>query len=290
MLLFGSCTLIILYLIGVIDDLVGVSYLTKFIVQILCSMMLIAGGIWISDLHGFLGFHTLPAGVGYFLTIKFVVFILNAINLIDGIDGLACGLNSIALLIYGIAFTHLDQWLFAILAFATLGVLCSFFYYNVFGKVERKRKIFMGDTGSLTVGAIICILSIKFFHDPIASNLYCNPAVLALSPLIIPSFDVLRVFIHRIRTKKHPFMPDKNHIHHKFLTIGMPQHTTMIAIIFISILFSISNIFLSRYISINLLLLGDIILWVCGNIWLTGKIKQQNLFPAVAYNNNHLEK
>lgn len=289
-LLFGSCSFIILYLVGIVDDLVGVRYLWKFLVQIFCSIMLIAGGISISDLHGLLGIQELPIGISYLLTILFVVFIINAINLIDGIDGLASGLNSIALFIYGLTFTYLNQWLFALLSFATLGVLCSFFFYNVFGKIEHKQKIFMGDTGSLTVGSIICILSIKIFDDPTVSSLAYNPSVLALSPLIIPSFDVIRVFLHRIRRKKHPFMPDKNHIHHKLLAIGISQNVAMITIVLVAILLSISNILLSRYININLLLIGDVFVWLLGNIWLTEKIRQHKLNPTtIAYNNN-LEK
>lgn len=272
-LLFGVCSLIILYIVGVIDDLVGVRYFTKFIIQVICSIMLIAGGLWINDLHGLLGVQALPIEVGYPLTVLFIILVINALNLIDGIDGLASGINSLALLVYGLIFAYLEQWLFSIFAFATLGVLCSFFYYNVFGKAERRQKLFMGDTGSLTIGLIVCILCIKILHTPTISPLPFNPAVLAFSPLIVPCFDVLRVFIHRIRTRKHPFMPDKNHIHHKFLAIGISQHTTMVTIVIVSLLLSIINIILSKHININLLLLGDVLIWICGNVWLTEKGK-----------------
>ena len=104
--------------------------------------MLIAGGVYINNLYGILGIHAVPLWLGYPLTILIVVFIINAINLIDGIDGLASGLCSVACLFYGLTFFMLHQHVYAILAFATLGVLVPFFYYNVFGNAEHGRKIF----------------------------------------------------------------------------------------------------------------------------------------------------
>ena len=160
-LAFAFCSIMVLYLVGMADDLIGIRYRAKFVIQILCGMMLIAGGIYIDNLYGILGIHSVPLWLGYPLTILFVVFIINAINLIDGIDGLASGLCSIACLLYGLTFLMFHQYIYAMLAFATLGVLVPFFYYNVFGNAEHGKKIFMGDTGSLTVGMMLCLLSLK---------------------------------------------------------------------------------------------------------------------------------
>ena len=96
------------------------------------------------------------------LTIFVIVFICNAINLIDGIDGLASGLSGVSLMVLGVLFLHNQMWTYATLAFSTLGVLIPFFYYNVFGQVEHGRKIFMGDTGSLTLGYILAFLCIRY--------------------------------------------------------------------------------------------------------------------------------
>lgn len=274
-LLFGFCAGMILYLMGIVDDLIGVRYRSKFIIQILCGIILIIGGIWINDLFGIMGIFGLPQWIAYPLTVLVIVVIINSINLIDGIDGLASGLSGVALLFYGLTYIHLHQWFFAMLAFATLGVLIPFFYCNVFGNCSKGRKIFMGDTGSLTLGIILCILSIEIIRKSGQETSFPNPTALAFSPLIIPCFDLIRVFIHRIRIRKSPFMPDKNHIHHKLLAIGMSQRATMVTIVSVSVLFTLCNVVLSEHINVNILLGADIIVWTLVNIWLTFKIKQR---------------
>lgn len=274
-LFFGFCSIIVLYLVGIADDLIGVKYRAKFFVQVLCGVMLIAGGVYLNDLTGILGIHELPAWIGYLLTVLATVFIINAINLIDGIDGLASGLCSIACLFYGVIFFLFEKYIYSMLAFATLGVLMPFFYYNVFGKVEHHKKIFMGDTGSLTIGMMLCFLSIRLVQcGADEGGKILNPMILAFSPLIIPCFDVVRVYLHRVRNGKNPFLPDKNHIHHKLIAIGMKQRTVMILIIAVSLLFTLGNILLSKYIEINLLLVIDIAIWTLVNIGLSRRIKK----------------
>ena len=273
-LAFGFCTIMMLYLVGMADDLIGIRYRAKFGIQIICGVLVIAGGLWVNDLHGLLFIHALPEWIGYPITVFAVVFIINAINLIDGIDGLASGLCGVAMLFYGLVFFIIGAYIYALLAFATLGVLVPFFYYNVFGDPAKKNKIFMGDTGSLTIGMMICILSLKLLD-----GFPANPAVqqpnaffLAYSPLIIPCFDVVRVYLHRVRNGKNPFLPDKNHIHHKLLAIGMQQRTAMVTIVTVSVCFTLCNILLSRYVDATVLLVSDILIWTLANLWLTRKI------------------
>ena len=275
-LTFGFCSIMILYLVGMADDLIGIRYRAKFAVQIVCGLMVIAGGLWLNNLHGLFFVHDLPVWIGWPLTVLVVVFIINALNLIDGIDGLASGLCGVAMFFYGVIFLQAHEYIYAMLSFATLGVLVSFFYYNVFGDSKRGRKIFMGDTGSLTIGMTLCILSLKLcrcFQDDVSGD-WANVFVLAYSPLIIPCFDVVRVFLHRVRNGKNPFLPDKNHIHHKLLAIGMRQSVAMITIVSVSILFTICNILLSAYVNVTLLFVVDVTIWTMANIWLTRKIKR----------------
>ena len=295
-LAFGFCTIMMLYLVGMADDLIGIRYRAKFAIQIICGLLVIAGGLWINNLHGLLFIHALPEWIGYPITLFAVVFIINAINLIDGIDGLASGLSSVALLIFlvmlgamigvmllykmkkekymPLVFFIIGEYIYALLAFATLGVLVPFFYYNVFGDPAKKNKIFMGDTGSLTIGMMTCILSLKLLDGfPVNPSMQQpNAFFLAYSPLIIPCFDVVRVYLHRVRNGKNPFLPDKNHIHHKMLAVGMRQRTVMIAIVLVSVCFTLCNILLSRYINVTLLLILDIFIWTLGNLWLTRRI------------------
>lgn len=129
-LAYAFCAIIMLYLVGIADDLIGVRYRAKFFIQIVCGIMLVAGGVELSDLHGMLFIHSMPSWISIPLTVFVTVFIINAINLIDGIDGLASGLCSIAFLFYGMTFIWFHQYLYAMLAFATLGVLIPFYYYT----------------------------------------------------------------------------------------------------------------------------------------------------------------
>ena len=132
----------------------------------------------------------------------------------------------------------------------------------------------MGDTGSLTIGMMTCILSLKLLDGvPVNPSMQQpNAFFLAYSPLIIPCFDVVRVYLHRVRNGKNPFLPDKNHIHHKMLAVGIRQRTAMIIIVLVSVCFTLCNILLSRYINVTLLLILDIFIWTLGNLWLTRRI------------------
>ena len=267
------CSFQILYLIGIADDLIGIKYRAKFVVQIACAILLIAAGCWFTSLAGILGIHDLDPWIGMPFTAVIIVFIINAINLIDGIDGLASGLSSIACAIYGISFLLIGEYPFALISFATLGVLFPFFYYNVFGNVKKHSKIFMGDTGSLTIGLVLSVLGIKLFTHPYDPVLDWDPAILAFSPLIIPAFDVVRVYFVRIRNHKSPFLPDKNHIHHKFLAAGMSPRPAMVSIITLSALFTLLNLGLSKFLNINLVVIFDVILWITFHIWLSRRIR-----------------
>ncbi len=270
---FGFCALMLLYLTGMADDLIGIRYRAKFVIEMPCSIMLIAGGFWIASLHGVCGLGDLPVWAGYPLTFLIVVFIINAINLIDGIDGLASGLSSIAMVFYGVCFYLYGEYLYAMLSFALLGVLIPFFYYNVFGDTRKHKKIFMGDTGSMTVGIVLCLLSFKLLMCTPDAAGTPSPFLLAFSPILIPCMDVVRVYFHRLRNGKSPFLPDMNHIHHKLLAIGMKQRSAMITIVSTSLLLSLINISLSVWVNVNILLLADVGVWTAVNIWLTRRIR-----------------
>ncbi len=224
--------------------------------------------LWINDLYGLFGIYAIPKWIGIPFTILTIVFITNAINLIDGIDGLASGLSSVALLVFGLLFIEKGLWMYSMLAFSTLGVLVPFFYYNVFGNAERARKIFMGDTGSLTLGYILSFLAIKYSqNDPEVISNTKDTFLIAFSTLIIPAFDVIRVVMVRLRNGKSPFEPDKNHIHHKFLAMGFTPRKAMIIIILISCAFSAVNILLIPWVNNTVILIGDIVAWIALNLW-----------------------
>lgn len=268
------CALIILYLVGIADDLIGIKYRAKFVAQIIAAVLIVLGGIHLDNIHGFIGVNTLQTVISIALTILLTVFITNAINLIDGIDGLASGLSAIACAFYGYIYFQAGLHIYAMASFATLGALVPFFYYNVFGNVSRHSKIFMGDTGALTIGIMLSILSIRMCSiESMPHDL--NPAVAAFAPLLIPCLDVVRVYLHRIRAHRNPFLPDKTHIHHKLLALGMNQRVAMPTIVISSILLATSNYLLSGIINITLLFSFDIVVWIIANLILTRAIRRR---------------
>ena len=226
--------MMILYLTGVTDDLIGVSYKAKFVVQILCALLFPLSGLWIHDLSGLFWLHEIPAWVGIPLTVFLVVYITNAINLIDGVDGLASGLCSISLFTLGMASAIKSQYLFCMISFGMLGVLLPFWFYNVFGNAEKGKKIFMGDTGSLTLGYLLSFLLV-YMGSLDKMGFPRGMLLMGFSTMIIPLMDVPRVMMVRMREGRNPFTPDRNHIHHKLMKTGMKPFTTMVTLLVVTI-------------------------------------------------------
>lgn len=272
---FGVCGLMLLYLVGVADDLIGVLYRAKFIAQIIVACFLVLGGVWINNLHGFCGVEQWPDLCGCMLTILVCVFFVNAINLIDGIDGLASGLSSVALIFYGIVFAINGDIYNAMVAFATLAALIQFFYYNVFGSTQKRRKIFMGDTGALCIGFILTYLSVIIARKPSFECTDINPIICAFAPMLVPCLDVLRVFFNRIRNGVSPFKPDRTHIHHKMLNLGMSTPRAMVSILLISVAFVVFNVLLSPYLNPAVLLVIDVVAWLLYSWTLTKRIQRR---------------
>lgn len=258
--LFVGMTL--LYLVGVCDDLVGVGYRYKFAVQIAAALLLVLSGNWFDSLGGLFGIYSVPAWIGMPFTVFIVVYITNAINLIDGIDGLASGLCCIALSVLSVIFFLRGQYVYALLAICTLGILMPFWCYNVFGNANRGHKLFMGDAGSLTLGYVISFLIIHMSVTNEVSPTLSNPyMVIAFSTVLVPLLDVIRVVLHRLREHKNPFLPDKNHFHHKLLRTGMRVRMVMVTILGIAVSFIGLNAWLAWQMNITFLLGINLILW-----------------------------
>ena len=251
-----------LFLIGIADDLIGVSYSYKFLVQLMAACLIVFAGDWFNHLGGFLGIGAIPEYIGIPLTIVFIVYVINALNLIDGIDGLASGLSIISLTMLALMLFLLRHYVYAALALATLGVLVPFWFYNVFGSVKKGHKLFMGDTGSLMLGFILGFLVLRLGIAVPVGEFHSRQLVMAVSPLLIPLFDVARVVIFRLRHGKNPFLPDNNHFHHKLLRTGMGVHAVLLFILAVCVFFLVVNYLLVDHISITWLLLLDIVLWV----------------------------
>ncbi|MCS7376503.1 MraY family glycosyltransferase [Elizabethkingia anophelis] len=257
------CGLAILFIVGIGDDLIGVNYKAKFMAQIFVACLFPLSGLWINNLYGVGLIVNLPSWIGMPLTVFVVVLIINAINLMDGLDGLCSGVVGLGCVVLGGLFMYYGAWLHALFAFITAGVLIPFFYYNVFGTVRRRRQIFMGDTGSMTLGYSIAFLAISFAMN----NHYIKPfsegaIVVAFSTLIVPILDVARVMYVRWKSGKSMFSADRNHLHHKFLRSGMSHRTAMLAILALALFFCIFNIIMVEIISNNVVVVCDILLWI----------------------------
>ncbi len=254
------CALTFIHMTGTIDDLIGIRNTVKLFSQIIASILVIYSGFWINDLHGLFGIHALPAVVGMPLTVLFMVFVINAFNLIDGMDGLAASLGILVFTVYSVYSYFEGLFFFSAISFSILGVLASFFHANMWGYGAKRHKLFMGDTGSQTIGLIAGILCIGLAVNS-GTALAASDLALVLSPLLVPAFDVLHVVLFRLVDGRSPFNPDMTHIHHRLLKSGLDQHRSILLILFISVIFILLNLLLAPYINITLILLLDLVVW-----------------------------
>ena len=275
--IFFFISLTLIFLTGTIDDIIGLTPSWKFLVEIIVACLLPLSGLYINNLHGILGIHEIPYFAGFLLTILVVVFINNAINLIDGIDGLAACLSLLALSGFLYFFVRHDIFAYSILIAGLLGVLVSFLFFNLFGDAERKNKIFMGDSGSLSLGYILGFLCVKCSMDN-PTILPCNDVdfIMAYSLLSVPLLDAVRVFFVRISHHVSPFKADNNHIHHKFMRLGFTQHQALAAILVIAIGYIALNSLLVNHASITIIILVDILLYAILNVFLNRHKLPQN--------------
>lgn len=285
--LFLTGGLTLLYIVGIADDLIGVRYRKKFLVQIISAAMFPLSGLYINNFYGLFGIYLIPAEVGIPLTMLLVVFITNAINLIDGIDGLASGLSMVALLVFGVLFVHFRMWSYAMLAFVTVGVIIPFFSYNVFGSADLGRKIFMGDTGSLTLGYILSFFVIKYcmYEPDMLLTMKTSPVLVSFSVLMVPCLDVIRVVLRRARNKRALFMPDKTHIHHKFLAMGFSPRRALVTIQLMSACFCAFTIVAILYMNNTLVFVIDVVVWTLLNLWFDHVINRKMKNEELRMNN-----
>lgn len=258
------CPLSFVYLVGITDDLVGVRPHIKFAAQIMTAMLVVYAGLWIDDLHGLFGIHALHAAVGMPLTVLFIATVINALNLIDGLDGLAAGLCMIAAAFYGVWFYIDEKFLFSSMSFATLGCLVPFIYTNVHGLGPRRRKLFMGDTGSQTIGLVLSMMAVMLLRG----DWYADGSTVfvpALSPLLIPVFDMIHVVVFRLKKGSRPFMPDKTHLHHRLLGRGFNQRQTLVLVLCLAAGYVAGNMLLARVAGAGVILAVDAAVWLAFN-------------------------
>jgi UDP-GlcNAc:undecaprenyl-phosphate GlcNAc-1-phosphate transferase len=240
-LIYIVAAVILMFFLGLKDDILKLPAIKKFIAQIIAaSIIIFLAKIRFTNLHGFLGIWDIGMVPGVILTFVAIIAIINAYNLIDGIDGLAAGLCLLAATVFGCWFFISGHFEYAVLAVSLAGSMAGFFYFNVYGK---ENKIFMGDTGSLVLGTIIAVLVIQFNEfnavQTIPYAVASAPAV-SFGILIYPLIDTIRVMAIRIFQFKSPFSADKNHLHHRLLALGFSHMKATYTIVAINVIFIIS--------------------------------------------------
>lgn len=240
------CVMVIMLYVGTMDDIIGLTPLVRFIIEIIVVLILIyCNGYSINSLHGLWGIYEIPQWLAVPFTVFACVGIINAINLIDGVNGLSSGYCIVTCIIFGSAFILSGDVERASLAILSVGSLSPFFFHNVFG---RKSKMFMGDGGTLLMGMVMSYFVVNALKadsaivQVIPDNFGIVPFTLAV--LAIPIFDTLRVMIARIVRGHSPFSPDKTHLHHLMLDLHF-SHVGTTAFEILSNLFVIGGWYLS---------------------------------------------
>lgn len=225
--------MIFMLFIGTMDDILDIPSTIRFVLEILVALMIVFTCEYsLDNLHGLWGVFGLSLGVSLPLTLVTVVGIMNAINLIDGVDGYSSGYCIMACAIFGVFFYLADDMPMAMLAIVCMASLIPFFLHNVFG---RKSKMFIGDGGTLLMGCVMSVfvlnilksgsLGVNFLH------LGFGLVPFSLAVLSVPVFDTVRVMMMRILRKTSPFHADKTHLHHMFIELGFSHIGTTVCIL-----------------------------------------------------------
>jgi UDP-N-acetylmuramyl pentapeptide phosphotransferase/UDP-N-acetylglucosamine-1-phosphate transferase len=240
----------IIFTIGVVDDIFVLRAWKKLVGQLITTTIItVKGHLVITSLDGFLGIYNLSPIASYFISFFAIMLIINAFNLIDGVDGLAASLGLVSSVIFSLFFLINQNYPYAILGFALAGALLAFLVFNF-----HPAKIFMGDSGSMLIGLVNAILFLKFINSAgtVADYPVQSPLLIGFGILLIPLMDVLRVFCIRLYRRRSPFSPDRNHIHHLLLGKGFNHAQVTLSLLAISIIFSATT-FIFRNININIL-------------------------------------
>lgn len=256
-----SAAMLLLFFVGVKDDIIGTAPVKKLVGHLLVAFILvIMADIRITSLQGLFGItEELPPWASIGLSIFTYTVIVNAFNLIDGVDGLAGGIGTIVCISFGVWFYLAGSRPDALLAFALAGALLGFLVFNF-----SPAKIFMGDSGSLTIGLVVSVLSIKLIEFvPDAENAevmarigHISRPVFAMAVLTYPLVDTLRIFIYRAVRGVSPFSADRNHIHHRLIDLGLSHRQTVLVLYAYNLIIIGLAVFVVLKPSISFLLVG----------------------------------
>ena len=219
----------IMFIVGVYDDFYHADFKLKFLLQIIVAKIIIDQGYVITNYHGLFGLYEVPWLLAQLSTVFVFLVIINAINFIDGIDGLA--ITEVLKTLLLIEFFSANQTVLTPLSILLVFSLIALYYFNF----KKKRKVFLGDGGSMLLGTVVSIFIFYMLGEQYTfkAGFQINKTLFAVLVILYPLVDLLRVFVLRIKEGKSPFNADQNHLHHLLLKKGIP-HKLIVLIIFIS--------------------------------------------------------
>ena len=222
----------IMFVVGVYDDFYNADFKLKFFLQIIVAKILIDQGLVIDNFYGVLGINEIPRLASQIFTTFVFLVIVNAINFMDGIDGLA--ITETIKVIVLVEFFSTQTTPYFSLGMVVVLSLLPLYYFNF----KKNYKVFLGDAGSLFLGTLIAIYLFHVLgpHYQLKPTFVANKPLLTMTLIVYPLVDLLRVFIIRIRLKKSPFSPDQNHLHHLLISKGFSHFTIVFLILIISLL------------------------------------------------------
>lgn len=256
--------IIILFFLGVKDDIIGLSPTKKFIGQTVVSfLVVILTDVRIYSLGGLFGIGELPYIISVLFSVLIFLTLINGFNLIDGVDGLAATVAVVCSVCFGVFFILDGNNLLVLVSFTLIGSLIGFLRFNL----SDKLKLFMGDSGSLFMGFLIAYLAISFLGVRTTvptQSIFPNPLIIVLAVLSFPIIDTTRVFIIRILHNRSPFSADRNHIHHRLLALGLShkQTTSLVATANITIII-VSFMVKDLNVNLQLLIISIVTIILC---------------------------
>lgn len=223
-------SLFLLFFIGLKDDMVDLSPGYKTMYLLLAALLFLGNsGLWLSGFGGIFGVSILPQWISWGLTFFLFVLGINAFNLIDGVDGLAGGVAALAAAYFGICFMAQGEVAWGFVSFGLFWALLGFLRFNF----SKSKKLFMGDSGSIFVGFLLVVLSLRYINrvESLGPEATADAVLMVLALFSYPLTDVARVFAVRIKAGKSPFHADKNHLHHYALNFSMKHYQITLAVV-----------------------------------------------------------
>ncbi len=253
-ILVGSSIILIM---GVLDDKFDIKAYIKLVIQLGLAYYAFAKGIRIDSFYGIFGIYEIPIFLQYILTLCVIAGVINAFNLMDGIDGLAAGISIVALSVLTYLAVITNNYFIIFLFIALIGSLIGFLFYNF----SKKRKVFMGDAGSLFLGFIIIVSSIMMLQSSVKIGNQTKVLAIIISVMALPVFDSIRVYRKRLKRGYSPFRADKTHIHHLVLKLGLKHKYATLLIILLSLGIVITNIVFEDFMGLTFSILAMIFIF-----------------------------